>query len=154
MPSPCRCGAQLSLRREPDVPDDLLCSLSQRTSGGLNSQLREPREIHRHRFGEKQTRPDLRLPVSIFGGRSACQKLGAVWDDDRGPVRYCLRSMALVVKIKRKSPTPRESFQSLARQSKGSKRLILSTRAGSRSPLPRESRREELRHDRRCGWAG
>jgi multidrug resistance efflux pump len=34
---------------------------------------------------------------------------------------------ALVVKIKRKSPTPRESFQSLARQSKGSKRLILST---------------------------
>jgi hypothetical protein len=32
-----------------------------------------------------------------------------------------------VVKIKRKSPTPRESFQSLARQSKGSKRLILST---------------------------
>jgi hypothetical protein len=34
---------------------------------------------------------------------------------------------SLVVKIKRKSPTPRESFQSLARQSKGSKRLILST---------------------------
>jgi hypothetical protein len=34
----------------------------------------------------------------------------------------------LVVKFKRKSPTPRESFQSLARQSKGSKRLILSTR--------------------------
>jgi hypothetical protein len=33
----------------------------------------------------------------------------------------------LVVKIKRKSLTPRESFQSLARQSKGSKRLILST---------------------------
>jgi hypothetical protein len=39
----------------------------------------------------------------------------------------------LVVKIKRKSPTPRESFQSLARQSKGSKRLILSTR--SRPPF-------------------
>jgi hypothetical protein len=38
-------------------------------------------------------------------------------------------SDALVVKIKRKSPTPRESFQSLARQSKGSKRLILSTRS-------------------------
>ena len=37
----------------------------------------------------------------------------------------------LVVKIKRKSPTPRESFQSLARQSKGSKRLILSTRGCS-----------------------
>src|SRR5450631_1962191 len=38
----------------------------------------------------------------------------------------------LVVKIKRKSPTPRESFQSLARQSKGSKRLILSTSAEPR----------------------
>jgi hypothetical protein len=35
--------------------------------------------------------------------------------------------LTLLVKIKRKSPTPRESFQSLARQSKGSKRLILST---------------------------
>jgi hypothetical protein len=35
------------------------------------------------------------------------------------------------VKIKRKSPTPRESFQSLARQSKGSKRLILSTSGNS-----------------------
>jgi CheY-like chemotaxis protein len=42
----------------------------------------------------------------------------------------------LVVKIKRKSPTPRESFQSLARQSKGSKRLILSTSStGAQTPI-------------------
>jgi hypothetical protein len=46
-------------------------------------------------------------------------------------------NISLVVKIKRKSPTPRESFQSLARQSKGSKRLILSTRWGNESPRHR-----------------
>jgi hypothetical protein len=49
---------------------------------------------------------------------------------DAGDLRFQWQLVRdhLVVKIKRKSPTPRESFQSLARQSKGSKRLILSTR--------------------------
>jgi hypothetical protein len=58
----------------------------------------------------------------------------------------------LVVKIKRKSPTPRESFQSLARQSKGSKRLILSTRLSSLRLIATMDYRDACRRRRASLW--
>src|ERR1019366_7178863 len=51
----------------------------------LRTYLPRDREVHRHRVGAKRTRPDIRVPVPIFGGPAGWQKPGALWDDTGGP---------------------------------------------------------------------